>query len=82
MDFQGPRQVASELQTAVRELATCVRPISTIEEGAGDWRFTGSAFVVSAGPRRIVIAAEHVVCGLAKKFLSISSAGGLPWPTE
>jgi hypothetical protein len=56
--------------------------VSLIEEGTGDWRLTGSAFVVSAAERRIAITAEHVVRGPQKKFLSLSASGGLPWPRE
>lgn len=82
MNFQGPRQLATALQAAVRGLASCVRPLSLIEEGSGGKRFIGSAFIVAAGQRRIVITAEHVVSGPEVKFLGLSEAGGINWPKD
>jgi hypothetical protein len=63
-------------------LSSCVRPISLAEQGSGGKRFVGSAFIVSSGLHRIVVTAEHVVRGPETKFMGMSIAGSLEWPTQ
>jgi len=76
------RPSSAAFQHAVREIAACVRPVSLIESGSAGKRFVGSAVVVAAGSRRVVVTAEHVVAGPEPKLVGMSTVGSVQWPTN
>ena len=75
------REPSADLQEAVWALSGCVCPISVAEEGSGGRRFRGSAVLISFGLHRIVVTAAHVVAGPETKYLGLSQAGSVIWPT-
>lgn len=53
-----------------------------MEQGTGRISPTGTSFIIGAGHRRLLVAAEHVVVGPELKVFYVSPQGSTAWPKQ